>query len=115
VRRPLALAVALALPPGCRGDEAPPPPDPALVEALVEAHLAAARAEADRADGDSARRAALAAHGVEAPEVGRTLDRLAREPEAAAALWAAVAARLDAERMGLAAPEPDSHEVRMIR
>lgn len=101
----LALALAGA---GCRSEPVLPPPDPRLVDALVEAHLADARAEADSSDGDSARRAALRVHGLTDEEVAHRIARAARRPAEAGAMWSAVAARLDAERLGLPAEPADT-------
>jgi hypothetical protein len=91
--------LALLLLVGCAGEDAPAAPDPATVNALVEVQLAEARAASAGGDPDSARVAALAAHGYEPTDLDRWLDRAAGNPAAAEALWDAVAGQLDAERL----------------
>jgi hypothetical protein len=91
--------LALLLLAGCRGETPVPAPDPAVVDALVEVQLAEARAALTGADADSSRHAALAASGVAPAEFDRWLESAADDPDAAVALWDAVAGRLDAERL----------------
>ena len=101
-----ALLVAGA---GCDGapEGSGPAVDSTLVDALVEVHLADARAAlSDSAGrgGDSLRAVALGAHGLDLDALDRALDRLARDPALAEATYAAVADRLRAERHGRPAP-----------
>ena len=90
---------------GCAGDDAPPPVDTALVDVLVEVHLADARGAYDTtatdARADSLRRAALAAHGLDSAALAGRLDALARDPARARATYDAVDERLVLERQGV--------------
>ena len=100
----LALAVTLGAIAGCGGpdgDETGPAVDSTLVEVLVDLQLAEARAERDGLDPDSARAltaVALASHDVDSTGLDARLADLSRDPEAAAALAAAVTDRLTQER-----------------
>jgi hypothetical protein len=104
-RLAVAVALALAALAGCGGADAPPlAPDPALVRTLAELHLADARAELTGADPESLRAVAYRARGTDSATVARALDAVARDPAAAEALWSAVAAALETERLGTAGP-----------
>ena len=104
----VALAVALS---ACGPPDGPPEADGALVAALVEVHLADARAALDTtgADlgqlGDSLRAVALEAHGLDPDALSARLDALADDPERAQATYDSVEAVLSAERRG---PPPDT-------
>ena len=108
--RPLAAAaVALAASAaGCDGGRASddgPAVDSTLVEALVEVHLADARAglapdSLGPGAADSLRAVALRAHGLDGDALERRLDALVDDPEAARAVYDAVADRLSEERRG---------------
>ncbi|WP_420456839.1 DUF4296 domain-containing protein [Rubrivirga sp.] len=80
--------------------------DPALVDALVELHLADARAALDTSDArrpalaDSLRRVALDAHGLDSTALAARLDALAVSPDLAQATYDSVEARLTRERQG---------------
>lgn len=103
VRR-LILVGALAAA-GC-GDAEAPAPDPALVDALAELHLADARAEVDSLGLDSTRAlraAALAAHGLDSLALADQVRALARQDGALAALYDSVTLRLTLERQGASA------------
>src|SRR5688572_25537836 len=91
--------LALVLLAGCAGDEAQAPPDPAMVNALVEVQLAEARAGAAHGDVDSARASALSVHASDAGDLARWLDNAAADPASAELLWDAVADQIDAERL----------------
>ena len=99
-----ALFAALALA-GC-GEATAPEPDAELVDALVEVHLADARAALDTtgrdldALGDSLKAVALATHGLDSSAMARHLDALADDPALARATYAAVDAALVGERRG---------------
>ena len=85
-------------------DEAPAGPDPALVDALAELHLADAVAETDSLGAAAARalrREALAAHGLDSAALAGRLRALAGEPDALGALYDSVALRLTLERQGI--------------
>ena len=91
---------------GCGGGSAPeegPAVDSVLVEALAEVHLADARAALAPDSlrpglGDSLRRVALRAHGLDAEALDGRLGDLADDPETARATYDAVADRLARER-----------------
>lgn len=97
---PRAVALVLLITACGNSTEAPTAPDPALVAALVDLHLADARAETTGENRDSLRAAALARHGLDTTSVHRTLDRLAERPEEAALLFQHVTDSLTAERAG---------------
>ena len=106
----VAVAVVAGLVAGCDGspDGDGPDVDSTLVDALVEVHLADARAalsDSTGRGGDSLRAVALAAHGLDAASLERALDRLARDPDRAEATYAAVTERLRGERAGVS-PSP---------
>lgn len=96
-------AVALA---GCDGGDAEPNVDPVLVDALVEYHLADARAALDtsasrsRVLAESLRAVALAAHGLDSVALDARLDALADDPALASATYDSVETRLVHERGG---------------
>lgn len=79
-------------------------PDSVLVEALAEVQLADARAALapdsvrSPAFGDSLRRVALRAHGLDSAALAARLDALADDPALARATYDAVADRLSTER-----------------
>jgi len=93
------LLVALS---GCGGDEPPvAEPDPLLVAALADLHLADARADLTGTARDSLRALALARHGLSTADLAEVLDGLVRDPEGATRLYDRVSERLAA---GTAAP-----------
>ncbi len=92
-------ALALLLLAGCGRAPARIQPDPATVDLLVEVQLAEARAALTGADADSAHASALEGRRITPEEFDQLLTRAAGDTEAAIALWEAVAARLDAERL----------------
>ena len=110
-RRLAVLAVGAAALAACDGGDAAPDVDPALVDALVELHLADARAALDTAEArrpalaESLRRVALDAHGLDSARLDRRLDALAADPARARATYDSVEARLVTERQG---PPPDA-------
>ncbi|WP_412062499.1 DUF4296 domain-containing protein [Rubrivirga sp. IMCC45206] len=102
--RRLALA-GLALLAGCAPSEPErPEPDPALVDALVELHLADAVAALDSTASDtfadSLRDAALAAHGLDSAALAARLDALADDPGMVQVTYEALGERILAEREG---------------
>ena len=87
---------------GCGGDT-PRAPDPALIDAAAELHLADARAETDSLGAEAARAlrtAALAAHGLDSLAFSEQIRDLARHEGALAALYDSVTLRLTLERQG---------------
>jgi hypothetical protein len=107
----VVLALALA---ACDGADDPADVDPALVDALVELHLADARAALDTVEArrpaldDSLRHVALDAHGLDSAGLEARLDALAEAPALARATYDSVEARLVRERQGPPAAPPDS-------
>lgn len=83
------LLVLLGLLAGCDagGPASPGLSDSLMVEALVELHLADARAARTGEDRDSLRAAALAAHGLDTTDFAQALDYFAARPEAYHALY----------------------------
>ena len=98
----------------CDGADDPNDVDPALVDALVELHLADARAALDTVEArrpalaDSLRRVALKARGLDSAVLEARLDALARTPALARATYDSVETRLVRERQGPPAPPPDT-------
>lgn len=95
----------LALLAGCAPSEPEPrEADPALVDALVELHLADAVAALDStasdAFADSLRAVALAAHGLDSAGLAARLDALADDPGMTQVTYEALGARIQAEREG---------------
>jgi hypothetical protein len=84
---------------GCAGDAEPAAPDPAVVEVLADVLVAESAATVAGADADSARTAALAAHGADARDLARWLESAARQPDDGSALWSAVARQIESERL----------------
>ena len=119
-RPPLALRAAVAggaLAAGALGCGAPSgepaAADSTFVTALIDLHLADARAALDttgrdrRAVADSLRRRALDAHGLDSAALAARLDALADDPALARATYDAVEKRMGLERQGLTPPNPD--------
>jgi hypothetical protein len=97
LRLALLLLIAPLAAAGCRGGERAPAtalPDSLLVEAIVESHLAAVRAERTGEDQDSLRAAALTELGFDEADLNAALDAYAQEPEAFARLYERVVVRL---------------------
>ncbi len=93
--RPLLVALPALLLAGCdEGAVGSDLPDSLLVEALVETHLAAARAERTGADADSLRAAALDRLGLDTAAVARALDAYADRPDEYAELYGRALDRL---------------------
>ncbi|MDX1530628.1 MAG: DUF4296 domain-containing protein [Rhodothermales bacterium] len=83
-------------------------PDSLLVEALVELHLADARAGRTGEPRDSLRTAALAVHGLDTAAFGRALDYYADHPEAYVALYDRAIDRVLAEQQELGTLPPEA-------
>lgn len=81
--RSTALVLGLLALAGCNdgGPAGPGIPDSLMVEALVEIHLADARAAHSGEDRDSLRARALDAHGLDTTDLARALDYFAEHPE----------------------------------
>ncbi|PAP76615.1 hypothetical protein BSZ37_09255 [Rubrivirga marina] len=98
----------------CDGADGGDDVDPDLVDALVELHLADARAALDTVEArrpalaESLRRVALKAHGLDSAAFETRLDALAGAPALAEATYDSVETRLVRERQGSPAPRPDS-------
>jgi hypothetical protein len=84
-----------------QGGSTSAPVDSALVELLVELHLADARAAvAPDAQAPRRRAEALRRHGVSEADLAARLADLAERPEAASATYLATETRLQMERQG---------------
>ncbi len=106
-RGAVALA-ALVASAGCGGPSGEgPEADSTLVTALIELHLADARAALDTtaddpgALADSLRQRALAIHGLDSAALADRLDDLAADPALAKATYDAVDSRMALERQGM--------------
>ena len=104
----LFLAVVV---PGCGAESSRAnipvvPVDSSLVDLLADLHLADARVQAFEGAGpsetatDSAQAAVLALHGMTQSEFSESIQKLAREPEVAAATYLALETDLGLERQG---------------
>ena len=112
MRLPLAALLAGTVVLGGCDEGAGPDVDPALVDALVELHLADARAALDTSEArrpvlaESLRQVALDAHDLDSARLERRLDALASDPARAEATYDSVEARLVTERQGLPPDAP---------
>ena len=112
-RAALALLAAASGAAGCGGPSGEPPAaDSTLVTALIDLHLADARAALDtsgrdgRAVADSLRRLALDAHGLDSAALEARLEAFADDPALARATYDALEQRMGLERQGLTPPNP---------
>ena len=88
---------------GCSGGEAPSDDvvvDSLHAEVLIDLHLADARAEVTGEPRDSLRNVALAIHQLDSLALTAILDRYARHPEEAVALYEQAGEQLATERRG---------------
>ena len=106
LRSALTVPATLLALTGCGGEaggDAELAVDSLLVEALVDLHLADARAALDSLGpgaADSLRHAALAAHALDSAALSHRLGALAEAPDVARATYDAVDDRLAEERRG---------------
>ena len=101
--RVLSLAVAMTAFCGCSSGDTSPNEvlvDSLHADALIDLHLADARAEITGETAESLRIEALAAHDLDSLGLSALLEQYASQPETAVALYEHAAQQLSTERRG---------------